>query len=172
MHSGMWIKPISCGPSTNRTAPVAACSNQAANSTDWNPLDPCSVHPLMRDAAVEQEGEQTSHTFQYSEEVISVKDSCDVEITTTDTQAAVGLQAALQITIAVILSIAIGDTQKADNVAQDLFQRISVKQINRQHTYIEHSRNVTIQTTDTDLAVNIQILLQVLIALLVKLDIL
>jgi spore coat protein X len=51
-------------------------------------------------------------------------------------------------------------------------EKIKVKQINRQQTYIENSRGVNITTTDTDIAVNIQLLLQVLVAILVKLDIL
>ncbi len=62
--------------------------------------------------------------------------------------------------------------KKADRVAQELFQKSSIKQINKQETVIRNSRNVTVTTTDTDIAVNVQILLQILLALLVKLNIL
>ncbi|MEB8756469.1 spore coat protein, partial [Bacillus cereus] len=37
---------------------------------------------------------------------------------------------------------------------------------------IRNSRKVTVKNTDTDIAVNVQILLQILLALLVKLNIL
>ncbi|GMR67912.1 hypothetical protein BAC7755_45800 [Bacillus sp. MN7755] len=53
-----------------------------------------------------------------------------------------------------------------------MFQKSSVKQVNKQETVIRNSRNVTVTTTDTDIAVNVQILLQILLALLVKLNIL
>ena len=81
-------------------------------------------------------------------------------------------QAALQAAIVVIISISIADSEKADRVAQELFQKSSIKQINKQETVIRNSRNVTVTTTDTDIAVNVQILLQILLALLVKLNIL
>ncbi|HEX7063585.1 MAG TPA: spore coat protein [Bacillales bacterium] len=142
-------------------------------SCKWSALDPNSAHPMAReDAEVVQGEEVKSITRQYSEEQIIVKDSADVEIHTTDTQAAVALQAALQVGIVLAISITIGDSEKADKVAQDLLAKVRVSQSNRQQTYIENSRGVNITTTDTDLAVNIQLLLQVLVAILVKLDIL
>ena len=95
-----------------------------------------------------------------------------IEVTTTDTKAALSIQAALQAAIVVIISISIADSEKADRVAQELFQKSSIKQINKQETVIRNSRNVTVTTTDTDIAVNVQILLQILLALLVKLNIL
>ncbi|MEC2788754.1 spore coat protein, partial [Bacillus thuringiensis] len=91
---------------------------------------------------------------------------------TTDTKAALSIQAALQAAIVVVVSISIADSEKADKITQELFQKSSIKQINRQKTFIKNSRNVTVTTTDTDIAVNIQILLQILLALLVKLNIL
>lgn len=139
----------------------------------WSALDPSSSHPMAwEDAAVVQGEEVKAATTQYSEEQIIVKDSADIEIHTTDTQAAVALQAALQVGIALAISITIGDSEKADKVTQDLLAKVRISQSNRQQTYIENSRGVNITTTDTDLAVNIQLLLQVLVAILVKLDIL
>lgn len=141
----------------------------------WSALDTSMPHPYgceQDDATVIQDGDQNAYTTQTSEEQIIVKDSCDIEVRTTDTQAAVNLQAALQVAISLIISISIGDSQKADQVTQELLQKIKVRQSNRQQTYIENSRGVNITTTDTDLAVNIQLLLQVLVAILVKLDIL
>ncbi|MGR5965731.1 spore coat protein [Bacillus cereus] len=115
---------------------------------------------------------QHPQTYQISEESITIVDSADVEVTTTDTKAALSIQAALQAAIVVIISISIADSEKADRVAQELFQKSSIKQINKQETVIRNSRNVTVTTTDTDIAVNVQILLQILLALLVKLNIL
>ncbi|MEK4681067.1 spore coat protein [Bacillus sp. FSL W7-1294] len=119
-----------------------------------------------------EEAIQTDKIDQISEEYIEIVDSADVEVTTTDTKAALSIQAALQAAIVVIISISIADSEKADRVAQELFQKSSIKQINKQETVIRNSRNVTVTTTDTDIAVNVQILLQILLALLVKLNIL
>ncbi|MCU4817924.1 spore coat protein [Bacillus cereus] len=119
-----------------------------------------------------EEAIQTDEIDQVSEEYIEIVDSADVQVTTTDTKAALSIQAALQAAIVVVVSISIADSEKADKITQELFQKSSIKQINRQKTFIKNSRNVTVTTTDTDIAVNIQILLQVLLALLVKLNIL
>ncbi|MFD5259934.1 spore coat protein [Bacillus wiedmannii] len=119
-----------------------------------------------------EEAIQADEIDQVSEEYIEIVDSADVQVTTTDTKAALSIQAALQAAIVVVVSISIADSEKADKITQELFQKSSIKQINRQKTLIKNSRNVTVTTTDTDIAVNIQILLQILLALLVKLNIL
>ncbi|WNV17342.1 spore coat protein [Bacillus sp. SI2] len=119
-----------------------------------------------------EEAIQTDKIDQISEEYIEIVDSADVQVTTTDTKAALSIQAALQAAIVVVVSISITDSEKADKITQELFQKSAIKQINRQKTFIKNSRNVTVTTTDTDIAVNIQILLQILLALLVKLNIL
>ncbi|MGG3262340.1 spore coat protein [Bacillus paranthracis] len=119
-----------------------------------------------------EEAMQTDKIDQISEEYIEIVDSADVQVTTTDTKAALSIQAALQAAIVVVVSISIADSEKADKITQELFQKSAIKQINRQKTFIKNSRNVTVTTTDTDIAVNIQILLQILLALLVKLNIL
>ncbi|PEP74719.1 spore coat protein [Bacillus wiedmannii] len=119
-----------------------------------------------------EEAIQTDEIDQVSEEYIEIVDSADVQVTTTDTKAALSIQAALQAAIVVVVSISIADSEKADKITQELFQKSSIKQINRQKTFIKNSRNVTVTTTDTDIAVNVKILLQILLALLVKLNIL
>lgn len=135
----------------------------------WNALDPSSSHPLSNET---QDLTGTIETIQQSFEQIIVIDSADVEIVTTDTQAALSVQVALQAAIALVISISIADSQKAERITQDLLGRLRSTQVNRQQTYVENSRGVRITTTDTDLVVNIQLLLQVLIALLVRIDIL
>ncbi|MEB8932050.1 spore coat protein [Bacillus cereus] len=129
-------------------------------------------YSFSKNANFLEEAIQTDEIDQVSEEYIEIVDSADVQVTTTDTKAALSIQAALQAAIVVVVSISIADSEKADKITQELFQKSSIKQINRQKTVIRNSRNVTVTTTDTDIAVNVQILLQILLALLVKLNIL
>ena len=138
----------------------------------WSALDPQTAHPSFREPEVAQSSRQKAETNQTSNERIYVIDSADVEVTTTDTKAAISIQAALQAAIGVVLSIAIADSAKTDQITQELFQKASIKQKNNQLTVVKNSRNVRVTTTDTDLAVNVQLLLQLLLALLVKLEIL
>lgn len=124
------------------------------------------------DAEVVQDGFQKSVMEQESDELVWIKDSCNVEVRSTDTQAAVSLQVGLQLAIALVVSITIGDSDEGKSVAQELFQQFDAEQTNKQKVVIDNSKDVRITTTDTDLAVNIQALLQVLVALVVKLDVL
>jgi len=119
-----------------------------------------------------QDADQIVKNDQKSYEWIIVKDSEEVHVKTTDTQASVSLQLGIQAAIAAVISITIGDSDQGKAVAQDIKQFIKTKQSNRQKTIIEHSKNVKVVTTDTDLAVNIQALLQVLVAIVAKLDVL
>lgn len=137
----------------------------------WRALDHCNSHG-KNNADVQQNGEQFVSNKQQSYEWIIVRDSEGVEIQTTDTQAALSLQLGIQAAIAAVISVTIGDTDQAKAVAQDMRQFIKTKQRNVQKTIVEGSRNVTVTTTDTDLAVNIQAMLQVLLTLVAKLDIL
>ncbi|SEI02689.1 spore coat protein X [Halobacillus karajensis] len=136
----------------------------------WNALDPKMCHPFDQNDT--QDANQEIKNYQQSFESIFIKDSCDVEVTTTDTQAALNVQVGLQAAIALIISVSIADSSKADLVTQDLFEKIKSSQVNQQQTYIENSRGVKVSTTDTDIAVNAQVLLQVLLALIARLDIL
>jgi spore coat protein X len=140
----------------------------------WSALDLNSEHSVCRsnEPGVQQSSAEVSKTVQTSEDHIIIKDSCDVTVTTTDTQASVNLQAAIQLAIALILSISIADGQQADKISQDLFQKIKTRQSVNQKTYIENSRGISVSTTDTEASVNIQVLLQVLLALVAKLDVL
>jgi len=140
------------------------------NETRWSALDPNSRHPM--DDSETQDASQVIQSIQQSFESIIIKDSADVEVTTTDTQAAINLQVSLQAAIALIISISIADSDKADKITQDLMATLKSNQVNRQQTYIENSRGVRVTTTDTDVAVNAQVLLQVLLALVARLNIL
>jgi spore coat protein X len=124
------------------------------------------------DAIVSQDGDQFSFTDQDSDEIIFIKDSCMIDVHTTDTQASISLQVGLQLAIALIVSITIGDTDRSKVVTQDIFQKVLAQQTNQQKIVIDNSKDVSITTTDTDISLNIQALLQVLVALVVKLDVL
>lgn len=141
------------------------------SNNQWRALDHCN-NSGNGNADVDQFGEQFVSNKQQSYEWIIVKDSEDIQVTTTDTQAALSLQLGIQAAIAAVLSVTIGDTDQGKAVAQDMKQFIKTKQRNVQKTIIEGSRNITVTTTDTDLAVNIQALLQILVTLVAKLDIL
>ena len=136
----------------------------------WKALDNCNN--ASNQADVLQEADQFATTQQQSFEWIIVKDSEGVDVQTTDTQVAVSLQAAIQVAIAVVISITVGDTDKGNAVVQDLKQFIKTKQRNSQKTIIQGSKNIQVTTTDTQVAVNIQALLQVLVAVVAKLDVL
>ncbi|MEH7094177.1 spore coat protein [Neobacillus vireti] len=138
----------------------------------WKALDHCDDKGKGNEANVLQEGDQVSSTTQESFEWIVVKDSEGVTVHTTDTQAAVSLQAAIQVAIAVVISITIGDSEKGSAVAQDFKQFFKSKQRNSQKTVIQGSKCVEVTTTDTQVSVNIQALLQVLVAIVAKLDVL
>lgn len=142
------------------------------NQRKWNALDPSMCHPFDDDNDDTQQASQQGQSIQHSYETIVIRDSCDVDVTTSETQVAVNLQVAIQAAIAVVVSLSIADSEKAELVTQDLQTSLRSSQVNRQETYIENSRGVNVTTTDTDIAVNAQILLLVLVALLVRLDIL
>ncbi|KPV42362.1 spore coat protein [Alicyclobacillus ferrooxydans] len=140
--------------------------------TTFNALDPNSNVGCGRGSGVEQGAEETIFTEQASDDHVIIKDSCDVTVTTTDIQAAVNLQVAIQLAIALVLSVSIADGSQAQKIQQDLLQRISTKQLIRQKTYIENSRGIEVTMTDAEASVSIQLLLQVLLALVAKLDVL
>ena len=122
-------------------------------------------------ADVVQDADQFASIDQESDELIFIKDSCNICVHTTNTQAAVSVQAALQLAIALVIRITIGDSENGKNVVQDLHQHFDSEQSNKQKIIIENSKDVKVKTTDTDVAANIQLLLQVLVALVAKLDV-
>lgn len=133
-------------------------------------MDHCKREEEER--VVDQEADQVAVTEQKSFEWIIIEDSEGVNVQTTDTQAALSIQLAIQAAIAAVISITIGDTDTGSKVAQDIKQLLRTKQRNCQKTIVQGSHNVEVITTDTDLAINIQALLQILVAIVLKLDIL
>lgn len=153
------------------------CNTHDDSERSWSALDSASRHPLSGfcnddDTKIDQDARQDNNQVQLSEELIYIKDSCNVNITSTDVKAALSLQAALQAAIAVIVSISVADADNAEKITQQLIQSSNVKQITRQKTIVENSRDIEITTTDAQIALNIQLLLQLLLALIVEIDIL
>ncbi|CAH0208796.1 Spore coat protein X [Peribacillus sp. Bi96] len=153
------------------------CNTHEDSDRSWSALDSASRHPLSGfcnddETRINQEARQDNSQVQLSEELIYIKDSCNVNVISTDVKAALSLQTALQAAIAVIVSISIADSDNADRITQELIQSSNVKQITRQKTIVENSRDIDITTTDAQIALNIQLLLQLLLALIVEIDIL
>jgi spore coat protein X len=124
-----------------------------------------------KDADVAQDANQVNVTDQESDELIFIKDSCNICVHTTDTQAAVSLQVALQLAITLVIRITILDSDKGQSVSEELLQHFNSEQMNKQKIWIENSKDINVTTTDTDISVNVQALLQVLAALVAKVDV-
>lgn len=120
------------------------------------------------DAVIEQEADAFSFVDQESTELIWIKDSCDIEVTTTDTQVAAQLQVAIQVALGVVVSILSSNVANSEVIAQDLLAHANLEQTNKQKIVIVNSKDVKITTTDADVAVNIQAAIQVLIAVFVS----
>ncbi|UCZ53597.1 spore coat protein [Bacillus shivajii] len=145
-------------------------SGKGKSKGRWSALDPNACHPMAADDT--QNADQVNKTLQQSEDYIFIKDCCDITVKTTDTKAAVSLQAALQAAIALIIHISIADSSQAERITQDLLQTAKTKQLSFQKIVIENSKGVDVTRTDTQVAINIQVLLQLLLALIVQLEIL
>lgn len=145
------------------------CDKKKRKDHGWSPFSNCK-HPL--DSTIEQEADQEIKNVQTSYEEIVIRDSCDVDVTTTDTKIAASIQASLQAALVAVISISIGSSSRAEAIVQDLMQKINVTQSNRQRVYVQNSKGVVVSTTDSFISVNIQVLLQILLALVVQLDVL
>lgn len=136
----------------------------------WRALDQCDKDGKS-EAEVMQEADQVFTNKQQSYEWIIIKDSEQVDVHTTDTQVALSLQAAIQAAIAIVITITLGDSTKGAAVVEDLKQLFKNRQRNTQKTVIHGSKNVEVKATDTQIAVNINALLQVLATIVAKLDV-
>lgn len=139
------------------------CSNESSNYDS---------NFFSDDAFVMQDADQFSKMDQESTELIWVKESCNITVNTTDTQIGVSIQAALQLAIALVLNISIADGEQREAVSQELSQQIKLSQRNKQKIFIYNTKDANVTTRDTDLALNLQLMLQVLIALMILVDIL
>ncbi|WP_054709231.1 spore coat protein [Bacillus sp. JCM 19041] len=159
-----------CSCSCNSCKKEESCHTKKEDHK-WSALDPHECHPMDADG-ITQHATQANKEIQISEEVIYIKDSCDVDVQSTDTKAAINLQVAIQAAIAIIIRISLAGNDNAEDITQEILQSSKIKQVTRQKTIVDNSRKVKVSTTDTQVAVNIQIQIAILLALLVELDIL
>ncbi|MEI4789517.1 spore coat protein [Bacillus sp. FJAT-53060] len=147
------------------------CSHQGDyHHYDRKPV--CDDGYYDHDENILQNADQISQNKQISEEVIIIRDSCDINVSSVDAQVAVSIQTAVQLALVAIINLSIADNDLADQVAQDLVQLTTSKQANRQKLVIENSRDVTVSTVDADVAVAVQTLIQILAALIIAIGIL
>ena len=57
------------------------------------------------------------------------------------------------------------DSDEDNSVIQELLQLSEIEQTNKQKIFIENSKDVAITTSDTDVDLNIQVLVQILVAI-------
>lgn len=114
---------------------------------------------------------QDVETSQGIYQLVVVKHSENVEISLTNIQALINLQFALQLAIELILSVSLLTTAQNGRVIQDLTEVTHSSQRTVSTIVVENSRNVTVNETTADIAANVQLLLQVLLAIVAKLDV-
>ncbi|CAI8948090.1 spore coat protein X [Priestia megaterium] len=134
----------------------------------WRALDHCTTK-THNGAVINQEADAVSSVEQESFEWIIVKDSEGVTVNTTDAQVAIQLQVAIQVAIAAVVAILTSNVNQGEVVAEEMTALLGTRQRNSQKTVIEGSINVTVNTTDVDVAANIQVAIQVLIAIFISL---
>ncbi|MCG0050094.1 MULTISPECIES: spore coat protein [Priestia] len=134
----------------------------------WRALDHCTTK-THNGAVINQEADAVSSVEQESFEWIIVKDSEGVTVNTTDAQVAIQLQVAIQVAIAAVVAILTSNVNQGEIVAEEMTALLGTRQRNSQKTVIEGSINVTVNTTDVDFAANIQVAIQVLIAIFISL---
>ncbi|WP_144647167.1 spore coat protein [Priestia megaterium] len=117
------------------------------------------------DAVIEQEPDAFSFVNQDSDELIWIKDSCDVTVTTADTQTAAQTQILLQSAIATITAI-LTDNVSGQVIVQELLAVANLDQVNKQKILVINSKDVVITATDTDTAANTQLATQTLVSTL------
>ncbi|KFI04320.1 spore coat protein [Bacillus spizizenii] len=155
----------------------------------WVALDPDCDHPLDEkdkkeerkcncdiccngngfgndNAFINQDLAQANLNKQVSDETIIIRDSCDINVSSTDVQAVASVVTALNAAVLTVALTSIADGVIAELVAQDLLQLTANKQVNRQKLLIECSRGVNVTTVDADIAVLISTATNVLIAVL------
>jgi spore coat protein X len=137
----------------------------------WRALDDYCCGNSAPNADVTQNGGQSASTSQQTYEWIVVKDSEGVTVTKTDNQAAASLQAALEAAIAVVISITVASSDAGKAVAQELKQMFKSRQRINKKLMVLGSRDVEVTTTDNQLVVNIQVLVELLATLVAKLQI-
>ncbi|WP_350343449.1 spore coat protein [Proteinivorax tanatarense] len=120
---------------------------------------------------VAQEAKQISKVFQIIDEDIEIYDSYNVTINKLSAQAAINLQASIELALITIISVVIDSAEKAKQITQELLQATKIKQVSYLRTRVKNSRNVEITTADLSLVISIELLILVFIVVLLHLGI-
>ncbi|WP_206919611.1 spore coat protein [Alicyclobacillus suci] len=102
--------------------------------------------------------------------IVIVRDSCDVEIVNQDLTAALNLQLTLQLALATILSLTVGENT-ANSIVEDIVSQLSDIQRTRKVIHVENSQSVRVQLSSTEISFNIQVLLQLLLAIIAQVEV-
>jgi len=129
----------------------------------WRALDHCDFGD--KGAIIDQDTDAVSSIKQGSFEWIIVKDSEGITVDTLDTQTAANVQILLQ-TVVFVLTLLLAGEGKGQVIAQEINAILKTGQRNNQKTVIEGSKNITVRTTDTDTALNVQVAAQTLVSVL------
>lgn len=121
------------------------------------------------EAFINQELDQLNLNKRLSDETIIIKDSCDIRVSTEDTQVVTSVLTAIQTAIVTVVLAIIDDFELAELVSQDLLQVTANKQTNRQKLVIDNSRDVTVSTEDTDVATLVSTAVQTLTVIIATL---
>ncbi|WP_394549210.1 carboxypeptidase regulatory-like domain-containing protein [Priestia aryabhattai] len=100
-----------------------------------------------------------------------IRNSHNIEVQLSGNQIANYLQLSLHLAIALIVDMITDNTNNDGAFTQEFIEQLSIK-TTEQIIIIDNSKDITIIVDDTDLTANLQILLQILLALLVQIDIL
>ena len=119
---------------------------------------------------IHESASQYSFNRQSQNETLFIANSSDVLVITAQIQAAVSVQVAIQLAIALVLSIVIFDEPQSKAIYEELMQLTSTTQSMRQQTGIVDSHDVLVINVDLEASVQIQILLQILLALVVEFE--
>ena len=122
------------------------------------------------DTNIFESADQVQLTRQSQNENLWIVNSSDVLVVTAQIQAAISVQIAIQLAIALVLSIIIADEAESKSIYEELIQLTATSQSMRQQTGIVDSHDILVINVDLEASAQIQILLQILLALVVEFE--
>ncbi|MGC3792214.1 spore coat protein [Priestia aryabhattai] len=120
-----------------------------------------STNPLIR-----FDSNQEILSNQFSNSIIIVKNSCNVDVNLTNRQTIIIFQTFIQFLITFLLLLGL-DNNSIKLFIEEISQIVKVIQENKQKVIIKNSSHVNITATNNDVVIFIQIFLQVLLVLLI-----
>lgn len=119
---------------------------------------------------IAESADQRSFASQSQNENLMIINSSDVAVITAQIQAAISVQVAIQFALAFVLSIVIADDARRKEIYEELMQLTATSQSMRQQTGIVDSHDILVVNVDLEASVQIQILLQILLALIAEFE--